>query len=69
MSYTTSANETFDMVALNVYGDCAYAYKLIAANPMYCHKLRFDGGEVLTVPELTDEDTATATLPPWKQGG
>lgn len=65
MSYTASQYETYDLIALNLYGDSRYAYKLIEANPKYIHILRFNGGEVLTVPELDEADTAS--LPPWKR--
>jgi len=66
MMYTASANETFDKVALDMYGDEKYAHVLISANPELCHKIAFTGGEVLTVPEL-DETECTA-MPPWKRG-
>ena len=66
MKYTASANETFDKVALDMYGDEKYAHVLIGANPELCHKISFDGGEVLDVPELTEAESTA--LPPWKRG-
>lgn len=66
MTYTASARQTFDTVSLNVYGDEKYAYLLLSANPLLCHKMTFDGGEKLRVPELPAD--AQQSLPPWKRG-
>ena len=62
MTYLCSAKETFDEIALNIYGDEQYASVLLEANP----QLR-DGGEVRRAPEITT-DNAADTLPPWKRG-
>lgn len=67
MKYCASARETFDQIALNLYGDEKYASVLVASNPLLCHKIMMDGGEILLAPELTAE-TAKSTLPPWKRG-
>ena len=67
MKYCASARETFDQIELNLYGDEKYAAVLLASNPLLCHKIMRDGGEILLAPELT-EDSAPSTLPPWKRG-
>ena len=60
--YLCSAGETFDSVALAVYGDEKYAAE-------YLQRMVFSGGERLALPETgtvldrTGEDTGTA---PWK---
>lgn len=69
--YLCSAGETFDSVALVVYGDEIYASELLNANPALCEKLVFDGGERLSLPmiELPDADSPEAYAPanaPWK---
>ena len=66
MIYTASERETFDQIALRVYGDEKYAYLLLQTNPQYSHKIMMDGGEVLTVPDMP-KDKRTE-LPPWKKG-
>ena len=66
MQYTASAKETFDTIALNIYGDERYAYLLLGANPEHCHKIFLEGGEILNAPEQTQDDKAL--LPPWKRG-
>lgn len=66
MQYTASANETFDLIALHIYGDERYSYLLLQANPQHCHKIFMEGGEVLDAPERDQEDKAL--LPPWKRG-
>lgn len=69
--YTCSANESFDSVALNVYGDEKYAADLMNANPNLCGMTVFDGGETLLLPALDvpkrNNETALAnTIAPWK---
>ena len=63
MTYLCSAKETFDEIALNLYGDEQYASVLLEANPQLAHKIMMDGG----APEITT-DNAADTLPPWKRG-
>ena len=67
MTYLCSAKETFDEIALNLYGDEKYAAVLLEANPLLAHKIMMDGGERMRAPEIA-QDTAQSTLPPWKRG-
>ena len=69
--YHCAANESFDSVALDVYGHEKYAADLMNANPDYCGMTVFDGGEelqlpVLDIPVITDENTMANTIAPWK---
>ncbi len=68
--YHCAANDSFDGVALEIYGDEAYAADLMNANPEYCGMTVFNGGEVLQLPELDvpeDDEAAMAnTVAPWK---
>lgn len=66
MQYTASERETFDQIALRVYGDEKYAYLLLQANPHLSHKIMMSGGEVLEAPEKPTDKSAE--LPPWKRG-
>ena len=45
--YICSAGESFDSVALSVYGDEMYAADLLCANPELGGKMNFEGGEIL----------------------
>lgn len=70
--YICSAGETFDGIALNVYGRERYAAELLNANPALCGKMVFEGGEVLRLPTIdltVDELTGApiANTPPWKR--
>lgn len=65
MQYTASAKETFDQMALRIYGDEQYAYLLLQANPLQCHKIMMEGGEVLNVPDMPANEASG--LPPWKR--
>ena len=49
--YLCSAGETFDSVALAVYGDEKYVAELMAANGEYLQRMVFSGGERLVLPE------------------
>lgn len=70
--YICSAGETFDSIALEIYGDEIYAAELYCANPQLSETLVFAGGEELKLPvvEIPDEDSteAAAYIPPWKEG-
>lgn len=72
-TYVCSAGETFDSVALAVYGDEAFASELMSANPKYSTEPVFTGGEVLELPvvevqEADDGEGTYAPAPaPWKE--
>lgn len=70
--YRCSAGETFDGVALNIYGREKYAADLMNANPEYARRLVFTGDEVLSLPvvEAPEEDQENEYTPntaPWKE--
>ena len=69
LTYQCTAGETFDLVALILYGDEKYAGKLMAANPALCTQAVFAGGEQLQVPvvEVPEEDEAAPAKAPWKE--
>lgn len=50
--YRCSGGETFDSIALELYGDEWYAADLLTANPAQGEKLYFLGGEVLVLPVI-----------------
>lgn len=69
--YICSAGESFDSVALSVYGNEAFAAELLNANPELCGKMIFEGGEILRLPvvEVVTNDSGMETAPtvaPWK---
>lgn len=71
--YRCSGGETFDSIALDVYGDERYAADLMTANPSLAEKMFFLGGERLDIPlvaagrnEQTGRMIAAA---PWKGVG
>lgn len=69
--YHASAGETFDSVALEVYGDEKFAAELLQANVEHAGKLIFSGGEALALPTLTvqtEEDSGEQIgTAPWKE--
>lgn len=69
--YVCSAGETFDGVALIVYGDEKYTADILNANPALCQTLVFSGGEVLDLPvvEIPDSEDEEYMPPvaPWKE--
>ena len=69
--YNCSAGETFDSIALSIYGDEKYAADLICANPEFCQRSVFAGGELLLVPVVIVPENTETALPataPWKVG-
>ena len=72
MQYQCVAGETFDSVALEVYGDESYSCELLCANPTLCMIPIFTGGELLDLPivEIPDEENEESFMPPdapWKE--
>lgn len=66
--YRCAAGESFDSVALKVYGDEKYAAELLCANGALADRLVFTGGEKLELPVVevaaAGENAAAA---PWKE--
>ena len=52
LDYTTKSGDTWDLIALNVYGSELKADWLMQNNPRYIHIVRFDSGTVLSTPCL-----------------
>ena len=70
--YLCSAGETFDSVALALYGEEAYSAELLNANPALCTKPVFTGGEVLKLPvvEIPEDESGgvyASAAAPWKE--
>lgn len=70
--YICSACDTFDSVALAVYGDEKYACELLAANQGLCTVMTFSGGETLKLPVVGIQNTGDGEsyMPakaPWKE--
>lgn len=67
--------ETFDSIALEIFGDERYAAELLAANPLLARITVFSGGEALTLPEVDtpdedeeeEEEGAMPVTAPWKE--
>lgn len=71
--YHCSAGETFDSVALAVYGDEKYAADLLGANPSLCQIPVFTGGETLLLPVVVVQEDLympekMPDVAPWKEG-
>lgn len=71
--YLCSAGETFDLIALEVYGDEKYAAEIMNANPELVNRIVFRGGETVLLPVIeTDRVSVLETLmqapapAPWK---
>lgn len=68
--YICSAGETFDSIALRLYGDEGYAQSLLQANPALCSILVFRGGERLKTPAAPKRQGSTAAMSdiaPWRE--
>ena len=70
--YICSAGETFDSVALAVYGDEVFASEILCANPKLSTKPIFTGGEILELPVVevqqdNGEGVYAPAAAPWKE--
>lgn len=64
-TYITTAGETWDIIAYNVYGSEFRMTELLRANPTLRAIVVFDAGVTVNLPEVV-VPTATS-LPPWKR--
>ena len=65
--YTTREGDTFDAVALEMYGEETLAHYIIEVNPDYADVLIFDANVQLRLPIVENVETPD-TLPPWRRG-
>lgn len=62
--YITKAEQQWDEIALEVYGDENRADILMQANPQELGTFQFPAGVTLNTPELAEEQNTQ--LPPWR---
>lgn len=68
-TYTCAAGETFDSVALRLWGSEKFAAELLCVNPELATRCVFTGEEELKIPEVDISEDEIAGLPvraPWK---
>lgn len=67
-TYTTAAGDTWDLIALRVYGDVKYTDFLMASNPdlALLTIVIFDAGITIDTPPLPEELQTDPGLPPWR---
>lgn len=63
-TYTTIQGETWDNIALKIYGEERHADFLMQNNFPFLDILVFSAGTVLNTPELPEE--LDGDLPPWR---
>lgn len=64
--YTARQNDSYDMLALQAYGEERMAHIIAKANPEHVGVLLFEGGEELRIP-IVDKVETPETLPPWRR--
>lgn len=64
--YITREGDTFDALALEMYGEETLAHYIIEFNPDYADVLIFDANVALRLPIVEDVETPD-TLPPWRR--
>ena len=64
-SYTTIQGETWDQIALKVYGSETHFHNLVQANHLHKETLFFESGLVLKVPPI--EARRNVEVPRWKE--
>ncbi len=66
--YITREGDTFDALALEMYGEETLAHYIIDFNPNYADVLIFEAGASLRLPIVENAETRE-TLPPWRRQG
>lgn len=66
-AYTTREGDTFDALALEMYGEETLAHYIIEFNPDYADVLIFEANVELRLPIVENVETPD-TLPPWRRG-
>lgn len=64
--YTTREGDTFDSLALDMYGEETLAHYIIEFNPDHADVLIFEANVVLRLPIVENVETPD-TLPPWRR--
>lgn len=66
--YETVLGDTWDTIALFVYGDEKYAGSLMKNNPFLLGAVIFNAGTMVYTPKLTDDhdDGRVDDLPDWR---
>ena len=67
ITYITQEGDTFDELALDMYGDERLAHYIIDYNPDYADVLLFEANVELYLPIVEDAETPVS-LPPWRRG-
>ena len=62
--YLTKLNDTFDLIAYEIYGECRYTGEILKANPEKLETFIFSAGEEINLPEI-EVKAATSKLPSW----
>lgn len=66
ITYITQEGDTFDELALDMYGDERLSHYIIEYNPDYADVLIFEANVELALPVIEDPETPD-TLPPWRR--
>lgn len=63
--YVTMQGDTYDLIALDAYGEEKLSYIIIESNPQYSNVIVFSAGIELIVPVI--ESQSTEEVPPWRR--
>lgn len=63
--YRTLQGDTWDGVAVKIYGDEKYMNTLLEANQVHRERIVFPANVILFLPDVSTQ--ATSILPPWKK--
>lgn len=66
VEHVAKAGETFDLLALKMYGDDQLAGYIIDYNPDYSDVIIFEGGEILKIPVVDNPET-DEMVAPWRR--
>lgn len=66
VEYMAKAGDSFDLLALKMYGDDKLAGYISDYNPDFADVILFEGGEKLMIPVVNNPETED-TIAPWRR--
>lgn len=61
-TYTSVENDTWDLIAFKLFGDCKYTYNILKMNTDFTKVVFFPAGVILKIPDINESG---GDVPPW----
>lgn len=65
--YVTVQGDMWDSIAKKVYGTETAMDQLMRENPDLLHIAVFGAGETIFLPQISEQESVSTTMPPWRK--